>query len=55
MKLTQAEKERLESAGIQCIRVSEDSPTAQALEENIQKFIEQAMDSLFPRRVYHRA
>ena len=49
MKLTQAEKEQLESVGIQCIRVSENSPIEQALEENIQKFNEieeTSLDSL---------
>lgn len=49
MNLTQAEKEQLESVGIQCIRVSENSPIEQALEENIQKFNEieeTSLDSL---------
>ena len=40
MNLTRAEKEQLENAGIQCIQVSEDSPTARSLEENVQKFNE---------------
>ena len=40
MNLTRAEKEQLENAGIQCIQVSEDSPTARSLEESVQKFNE---------------
>ena len=49
MKLTRAEKEQLENAGIQCIQVSGNSPIEQALEENIQKFNEieeTSLDSL---------
>lgn len=38
MRLTRAEKEQLESVGIQCIQISEDSPTEQALKENVRKF-----------------
>ena len=40
MRLTRAEKEQLESVGIQCIQISEDSPTEQALKENVRKFNE---------------
>ena len=40
MRLTRAEKEQLENAGIQCIQISEDSPTEQALKESVQKFNE---------------
>ena len=40
MNLTQAEKEQLENAGIQCIQVSKDSPTEQSLEESVRKFNE---------------
>ena len=48
MKLTRAEKEQLENAGIQCIQVSGNSPIEQALEENIQKFNEIEETSLDP-------
>ena len=40
MRLTRAEKEQLESVGIQCIQISEDSPTERSLEESVQKFNE---------------
>ena len=40
MNLTQTQKEQLENAGIQCIQVSGDSPTEQALKENVRKFNE---------------
>ena len=48
MNLTQAEKEQLESVGIQCIRVSENSPIEQALEENVRRFneIRESIDPL---------
>ena len=48
MRLTRAEKEQLENAGIQCIQVSGNSPIEQALEENIQKFNEIEETSLDP-------
>ena len=40
MNLTRAEKEQLENAGIQCIKVSEDSPAERTLEESVRKFNE---------------
>ena len=48
MRLTRAEKEQLESVGIQCIQVSGNSPIEQALEENVRKFneIKESIDPL---------
>ena len=48
MRLTRAEKEQLESVGIQCIQVSENSPIEQALEENVRRFneIRESIDPL---------
>ena len=48
MNLTRAEKEQLESVGIQCIRVSGNSPIEQALEENVRRFneIRESIDPL---------